>query len=363
MTEREIKHRRVEEYLDREDLSAVVLTRRENFAWYTGGQDNHVVTTSDIGAATLVVTREKAWCVTTNIEEPRLEDEEVGGDIEVVGLPWHDGPAIGNCIRERIGEGKAASDDGGFGLCPLDAGWAELRFSLTPEEIERYRALGADCARVMETLCKSVRPGDTEADLAGRMHALACRRMIETYVCLIAADERILRYRHPIYTPKPVERCAMVVMCGRRHGLIANLTRLVHFGDLRDDLRKRHDACCAVDAAFNLGTRVGRPVNEIFADAVKVYADLGFAGEWELHHQGGPTGYAGRDYFGTHDETRAVQPDQAFAWNPSIAGTKSEDTILATKDGIEVLTQAEDWPMVSSQYEGRVLPRPDILVL
>jgi len=363
MTEREVKHQRVAEYLDRKGLTAVALTRRENFAWYTGGKDNHVVTHSDVGAATLVVTKETAWCVTTNIEEPRLRDEEIGGDIEVIGLPWHDSSAIESRIHELIAEGEVASDDGGFGLPVLDADWAELRFSLLPEEIDRYRALGADCARVMETLCKSVRPGDTEADLAGRMHALACRRMVETYVCLIAADERILKYRHPIYTDKPVKQCAMVVMCGRRHGLIANLTRLIHFGDLPEDLRKRHDACCAVDTALNLGTRVGRPVNEIFNDAVKAYAELGFAGEWKLHHQGGPTGYAGRDYFATPEETRTVQPAQAFAWNPSIAGTKSEDTLLATRKGIEVFTQAEDWPMVSAQYEGRVLPRPGILVL
>jgi hypothetical protein len=54
--------------------------------------------------------------------------------------------------------------------------------------------------------------------------------------------------------------------------------------------------------------------------------------------------------------------NQPFAWNPSITGTKSEDTILATSTGPEIITPARDWPMVSVEGDDGAWQRPDILV-
>ncbi|HVR87234.1 MAG TPA: aminopeptidase P family protein, partial [Planctomycetota bacterium] len=63
-----------------------------------------------------------------------------------------------------------------------------------------------------------------------------------------------------------------------------------------------------------------------------------------------PMGYEGRDFKATPTETRKVVAKQLVGWNPSITGTKSEDTLLSTG---EVLTAARDWPTVGA--------RPDIL--
>ena len=155
----------------------------------------------------------------------------------------------------------------------------------------------------------------------------------------------------------------MNVVCARKWGLIISCTRLVHFGAIPPELRRKHDAVVRVDAAFNLNTKINRPINEIFMAGLKEYADTGYADEWKLHHQGGPTGYAGRDFIGTRDEKRRVCPNQAFAWNPSITGTKSEDTILVTENGIEWLSLSTDWPMITVQYEDLSVQREDILVL
>ena len=50
------------------------------------------------------------------------------------------------------------------------------------------------------------------------------------------------------------------------------------------------------------------------------------------HHQGGPCGYQGRDYLGSPSAPGVVLENQPYAWNPSITGTKSEDTIMATTE-------------------------------
>ena len=154
----------------------------------------------------------------------------------------------------------------------------------------------------------------------------------------------------------------MLVASVRRHGLQASATRLVHFGELPAELRDRHNACALVDACFNLETRPGASAGQIFARAMHTYAAAGYPDEWRLHHQGGACGYAGRDYKATPASDEVVLENQAFAWNPSITGTKSEDTVLATSGGPEVLTPAYDWPMVDTEYHGQVFPRPDILI-
>lgn len=55
-------------------------------------------------------------------------------------------------------------------------------------------------------------------------------------------------------------------------------------------------------------------------------------------------------------------PDQAFAWNPSITGTKSEDTILCRQDGPEIMGLSDNWPSIQGEWKGQRFPRADILI-
>ncbi len=57
----------------------------------------------------------------------------------------------------------------------------------------------------------------------------------------------------------------------------------------------------------------------------------------------------------------SVQENQAFTWNPSITGTKSEDTILATSKGPEMITRPILYPTLSMEVEGISFIRPAIL--
>ena len=77
---------------------------------------------------------------------------------------------------------------------------------------------------------------------------------------------------------------------------------------------------------------------------------------------GGPTGYASRDYRATPTETRRILPNQALAWNPSITGTKSEDTTIALADKVDTLSQpSKKWPCVVAEYKGKKIRRADVL--
>jgi Xaa-Pro aminopeptidase len=359
----QVKEKRVRDYMERKGLDAVVLTRQDNFAWFTCGGDNHVVTASEGGVASLVITSDRKYVVTSNIEASRIAAEELDESYEVVEYPWHEEARGAELIRQIIGGGRAASDDGQAALPLLEPDFAELRYSLTEEEMQRYRELGSDCSAMMSSVCAVIKPGFTEAEIAGILSNALTALQITPAVLLIAADERIEKYRHPIYTDNRVGKRVMLVLCGKRAGLICSLTRLAHFGKIPRDLVKRHEAVCAVDAAFILGTRVGAETGAIFRTATQTYAEYGFPDEWKLHHQGGPTGYAGRDYKVTPNETRCVQPNQAFAWNPSITGTKSEDTMLALGSGPEIISAPVDWPTVSVEFNGGTVERAAILEL
>jgi Xaa-Pro dipeptidase len=238
-----------------------------------------------------------------------------------------------------------------------------LRYQLTPEEVKRYRRVGSDTGQALEGAARAVQPGMSEVQIAGLIAAKALERGITPILLLVGTDERIYQFRHPIPTQKKLEHYAMLVICGRRWGLVASSTRFVHFGPLPDELRRKQEACAYVDARYNAATTVGRRVSDIFQEAVDAYAAMGYPGEWQKHNQGGAAGYLSRDYEGTPTCQEIVQADQGFAWNPSITGIKSEDTMIVHQDRVEFLTATGEWPSLPVRLGERTWERPAILTV
>jgi antitoxin VapB len=215
----------------------------------------------------------------------------------------------------------------------------------------------------MDNAIRALQPGQTEHQIAARLASEAHSRGLHPTVNLIACDERVFTYRHPLPTNKTLERYAMLVLCGRRWGLVCSITRLVHFGALPDDLRQKADAVSKVDAAYIAATHPGVSLGEIFEHGINTYAEVGFPDEWRMHHQGGPVGYEPREFIATPDSSERVSSCQAYAWNPSITGTKSEDTIQVGEKENEILTAIPGWPVVEVKIGDQVIPRPAILVI
>jgi antitoxin VapB len=356
-----VKTERVRRFMEERGLSAVALGTQASFAWITAGGDNHVGLGSEGGVATVVITPSGRHVVTNAIEGPRMEDEEIAGlGFELHVHPWHnEGPET---TVARLASGGTIAADGSLpGAVNLASDIARLRWQLLPPEIERYREVGRTCGAILSDLAREVSPGMTELQVAGAMQVRCFAADLLPTVCLIAADERACRYRHPIPTEKRVERLVMLVIGARRWGLGISATRVVHFGPLPEELGRKHEAVCAVDACFILRSRPGAKVSDVFSAACDEYARQGFADEWTLHHQGGATGYAARDYKATPTSEEVVLDAQAFAWNPSISGTKSEDTIVVTSSGPEVLSSSPDWPMRTATCGTGSIERPAVL--
>lgn len=330
------KEARLAAFCKRTGTEGVWLRRRTNIAWLTDGADVHVDGSSSTGVASLLWTPRKKVVLTTNIEAQRLADEEFGSEWEVRATDWWE---------------KAAPPKGRFATDFPDDPFADLRYPMTLREWARIRVLGHLAANYLARHMSWIKRGMTEHEVAADLARRLRPHGVVTPVLLVAADRRIAKYRHPIPTMNRIDRTVMVAICPRLKGMTVAITRLVHFGRKPPpDLRRRHDAVCRVDAALHAATAPGQRWCDILAVGQQVYRETGFADEWKHHHQGGPMGYEGRDFKATPTETRKVVENQAVGWNPSIAGTKSEDTILSSG---EVLTAMRDWPMCGT--------RPDIL--
>jgi len=359
MVEKELRVRRM---MDSEGLDAVVMSSISNFAWFTCGGSSHVSIATETGAASVVVTRDSKYIVCDNIEARRIQEEEVAGQgFEFRTCYWFDDAKSG-LIREIAGGGALGSDSAMEGARCVGAALDACRASLTPEEVERYVKLGKDIGESLSLTARETDVGMSEHDIAAVLNHHITRRGAIPVVTLIAVDDRISSHRHPIPTDKKLERCAMLVTGARRGGLILSATRMLHFGARSPELRCKHEAVARVDAEFIAATVPGARIGDIFDRAVRQYALTGFAEEWKLHHQGGPTGYKGREFRATQATDALVAENQAFAWNPSITGAKTEDTVIATSAGPIILSETEDWPKIEFEVDGRVIKRPEMLI-
>ena len=360
MTELDLKLMRIRELLQQRSLDAVLIERADNFAWATCGASAVVNLASDRGAASLLVTTSKHFVLTDPIEAPRLEAEEgladKGWEFKV--SPWYE---ASGAVEHMTRGGRLGSDFPRAGAVDIASDLMPLRAALTTEELARYRELGTLSAQTMEAAIHMTRPGMTEHELSGLLGREASGRGLQPIVNLVATDERVFRFRHPLPTQKRLDRYAMLVLCGRKWGLVCSLTRLVHFGRLPDELRSKAEAVARIDAQFILGTRPGKILGEIFKEGLQAYAGVGFPDEWKLHHQGGLAGYGPRELVATPTTDFRVSAGQAYAWNPSITGTKSEDTILIGENGNEIITAIAGWPTMDVAIPAGRVERPAIL--
>ena len=368
LNELEEKTQRITALLDREDLGGVLLNAQHTFAWLTAGGNNAVDTSRENGVASLLVTRDgKRFILANNIETPRMLAEEVSADdFEPVGFSWQGEKAAPLAIEKAkalIEKGsRLATDilmDGS--TTAIEGKVAACRYHLTDAETERLRKLGKDAGAAMLRTIDKIAPGQTEIEIAETLrHQLSVGGMTSV-VTLVAADERIANFRHPVPSLNSWHKTLLLVTCSKRDGLIVSHSRLICVGRVPDDLKARTEAAAFVNAALLDATRPGASGTELYNVAVRAYAACGFAADIDRHHQGGAVGYKTREWVAHPQSGEIVQPRQAFAWNPSITGTKVEETCIATAGGIEIITATPGFPQIAVTVGGTEYLSPGIL--
>ena len=369
-SEIEEKIERIVHLLAAENLGGVLVGAQHNFAWLTGGGTNGIDSSREAGAGALFVRRDgRRFVLANKIEMPRLLAEELNNlDYEPIEFGWEEEKANSSFVVEQasglLDKGAALGSDSYVnGTRVVESELARHRYQLTGAEVERYRELGRDAGETIGQLARTLEQGASEREIARQaIDALGLRGM-RAVVVLVAADDRLRNFRHPVPTDKRWQQAVMVAVCARRGGLIVSLTRIVCAGPVPDGLRHRTRSAARVNAHLFHATRPGTTGRELYERAARAYAEQGFPGEERLHHQGGAIGYRTREWTAHPHCAETVRASQAFAWNPSITGTKVEETCLAFDTGIQVVTKSPGWPEVSIEVEGREYLLPGVLTL
>lgn len=335
--DRAVKRQRVLHIMDAAETDSLLLTSNTALCWYLDGSRMHI---SLAGApiAAMLVTRDGDHLVTFNNEAERLATEEVPSEIAVHAAPWHG--SLHAVAHELTGGDPLAESEVAVKL-------RGARQAFLPAESARYARLNADTAAALTDVLSRATPATTEFEIAAQLASRIVAMGAEPLVLLCNGASRSA-FRHPLPTHSRLGRRAMAVVCARRHGLVANVTRWVRFDGGTPAELDAEFRLMAVEADIFDATVPDARLDSIFREIKRAYVRHGFGpDQWTLHHQGGVAGYAGRDPRATALTDDQVVLNQTFTWNPSGPGVKIEDTVQLTEAGITVLSVDPRWPATS----------------
>ncbi|GAC1333139.1 MAG: M24 family metallopeptidase [Candidatus Dormibacteria bacterium] len=346
------------------DVDAVYLEQWHNVAWLCGGRGNRVVLDEANGLCAVLVGHNGAWLLVANNEEARCRAEAFAGlDLPVIVQPWYRMPLY-LAARPLLPAGAVVVADVTVEEEPPRAEnlVAPLRQRLGAAEIERYRALGQDATAALEAAILEARPDWTELEVAGTVSVALKANDIEGKVILVGNLERARHFRHFVPTPAAVTSGFIASITATRHGLHASCTRSIAFGKVPPQLSEQLAVVLDVDRTLLSGSRPGARLDALLEAGARRYAHHGYYDEWKEHHQGGTTGYNGRESFAIPGNDYVLEAGMAVAWNPTVPGVKSEDTYLVSETGLEWLScsPGSDWPL--DERHGQ-LPRPALNVV
>ena len=340
-------------------LGGILLNTQPNFAWLTGGRSNQIDGSRENGSGSLLVSaRGERFVVANNIEMPRLQEEALAGlGFSPREYLWTQEQAESGHADRHARRPRCAARSAATTRCRAARRWRlrsrrRARRSRRPKSIATARsaatsaALSATCAeRSFRTSRKS-----RSRSAWPRAWRASARRAIVT---LVAADDRMGRFRHPVPTPAQWHQQVMVVVCAQRQGLVAALSRIVVAGRVPDALEARTAA-----TAERLRAAARRD------DARRHRRGALSGGGARLRRRrvsvrriapspgrGHGLSLARVDRAPASRDT--VQARQAFAWNPSVTGTKVEETMLVHERG---LRGADDEPGLAGDSAERRRP-------
>ena len=329
----ETRLEQVRDLLAQHAAGGILLDARRDFAWLTVGGQNHILYTTDAGVAPILVTPHDAIVIAPVNEFDRIANEEVAGlPLRVEKVPWFPGAAAELARTTATGTHLMTAVD-------VTDDLRSLRSRLAPAEDARMEWLSGVILETVAHSLADVRPGMTEDDLiAAAAHDFA-RHAVRLPVVLVAADERIVRYRHPLSASREIHSRVMLVVVAERWGLHVAHTEFRELEPRSSELGERAVALREVLVAMREATMPGNTLSSVLDAAKTAYARAGMGDEWMLHHQGGTIGYQAREQIATPGDDTVIEAGMAFAWNPSAIGYKLEETLYLDSDGSQhVLT-------------------------
>lgn len=112
--------------------------------------------------------------------------------------------------------------------------------------------------------------------MAGLISCALMAKCIDPVVLLVAGDDRMFKYRHPLPTSNTIQTNALLVLCGRRSGLICSCSRMVCFDDISIDISNRYMVSLQADVAGITSSVPGTTMDTVFNAMKYAYKNGGF---------------------------------------------------------------------------------------
>ena len=284
-----------------------MLTGPGAVAWACGGVAPPVDRTAAVDLVWAVFTPLAARSITTRSRRTGSRRVRPGehGFAELVAVPWQDSRAFVRAAEQLAGAPAsrlAADGHPAFGLDASDDLIA-LRLALSAPEQEDLADLGLDAAAALQSALVAWQPGERDLDIQARCAAALEAAGADAPVLIVGGDERLERYRHPMAAGAPVRDLVMAVVVARRGGLHVAATRFATAAPVDDSYASLRRRVLAIEDAVLSASQPGRTYGAALAALDAGYAEAGAPGGWAGHYQGGPIGFAQREF--------EIAPDQA----------------------------------------------------
>ncbi|HOO32812.1 MAG TPA: aminopeptidase P family N-terminal domain-containing protein [Thermotogota bacterium] len=357
---------KLREVMKKSGNEGILLSREENIAYLTFGARNHITFNTTEGVSSILITDEKTYLITNNIEMHRLFAEEIPEEIHdlftKIEFNWWESEyeKVSGLVNIR----NLLSDTGRYKTNDISADINAQRYILSRYEYDSLRALGKVIDEVFYERMPQLTPQMTEIEVQGLFFYEFLKRGFEPILVLVFGSESAQTYRHNLPRNVELKKSCFVSFCIRHRGLVISSTRSVQF-EKNDRLIEQHLKNCRIDAKLIAASRPGVMMNRLFSVMAEAYAAEGFEDEWRLHHQGGLAGYKSRELVCNPSLKYTIQTGNCVAWNPTLTGTKSEDTAIIHADTNEIVSCPENsqWPVLTFEIDGMTVRRPDIVAL
>jgi len=342
---------------------SVVVSSSAGVAWATGGLSTPIDRVAASDPVWVVYRDGEITLVTSSVECERLASEypldELG--LSMVAAPWYENDAHERAVARLVGD-DVVSDVAGMGL---DASFelVRARLAMCGAELDVLHALAGVATDAVEGVVGRWRPGEqSDRDIASGVVQQLEGHGADAVCLIVGGDDRLRRFRHPMMCGDVPRDAVMVVVVARSLGLHVALTRLADVDDQRT--RELMEKCEIVNEYVRDATSVGATWGSVYTALGAGYRAVGQPDAWREHFQGGPIGYAQREFELSPESSESpwwdepLAPGCAVAFNPSLSGgAKIEDTYVLGEDSLTCATSTSRWPRLKGPASGAAVFR------
>ncbi len=349
----------VRAWLLRTRRGALLLSRPENYAWLTAGEDNQIAAGAPPAALAVLPARVLVVAPSDILAAARAPLR--GLTIHATTYRWdlgRDPSAPVRAVGALAGTGTIAADEHRPGSEYVADEITALRQSLSAFEQQRLTWLGRAAAAAVHQAVEALAVEATEAELAGAVESALTAAGAEVLDLRVTSLDRLRRDGLAPAAEVPLGSGAAVHLVAGRWGLSATVGRTVA---LRPDplVSDAYGVARSVYATLLGRVAASAPLRELFAAAAQRADELGAGGLFARVSPGAVGGYGAGSQPIAPTSVARLAAGCAVTLTVQHPRAYLAETLLLSEAGVAIVTAGE-WPAPGQSVNGRLVPIPTL---